>query len=138
MTTTYSEALHRAGVTVPDPLLADIEVPVLTGMQRQGDVLITPCAPTSGGTDVPAEGVPVVRGEATGNTHLLMVDRGSGVTWQPTVGGDPLILGVLCVPDGAVAHLLHTDEHGVNAMGPGSYLLRGKREQADEVRRVAD
>jgi hypothetical protein len=140
MTTTYREALDRAGVTVPDETLADLEVPVLTGVQRQGDVLIVPRGPLTGSDAeraamVPADGVPVVRGEATGNTHLLMTDRGSGVSWLPATG---LLLGVLTVPDGAVAHLIHTDEHGVNAIGPGIYEMRGKREQAEEVRRVAD
>ena len=138
MTTTYREALDRAGVTIPDDALADLEIPVLTTMQRQGDVLIVPShdTPPAGG-EIPPEGVAVVRGEATGNTHLLMVDRGSGVTWHPSAR-DPLVLGTLTVPDDAVAHLLHTDEHGVNAIGPGCYVLRGKREQAEEVRRVAD
>lgn len=32
----------------------------------------------------------------------------------------------------------HTDEHGANAMGPGTYVVRGKREEADAIRRVAD
>ena len=40
--------------------------------------------------------------------------------------------------DGSVAHLIHTDEHGCNAVGPGVYVLHGKREQAEEIRRVAD
>jgi hypothetical protein len=45
---------------------------------------------------------------------------------------------VLDVPEGAVAYLIHTDEHGANGIGPGTYRLTGKREQADEIRRVAD
>lgn len=47
-------------------------------------------------------------------------------------------LGTLHVPDGAVAWLIHTDEHGVNGIGPGTYRLHGKIEQAEEIRRVAD
>jgi hypothetical protein len=137
--TTLRTALERANVTVPDELIADLEVPVLTGVQRQGDVLIVPTKPSARpqGSPVPAEGVAVVQGEATGNTHLLMVDRGSGVLWHPVADGG-VLLGTLYVPEGAVAHLIHTDEHGVNAAGPGTYRLTGKREQADEIRRVAD
>lgn len=144
-TLTLGEALARHQITVADELLADIEVPVLTGPQRQGDVLIIP-RPLAGRTElaqmtlVGREGVPVVRGEATGNTHLLDAVTGT-VHWQPTTstgtGGD-LRLGVLHVDEGAVAMLLHTDEHGANGIGPGTYVLTGKREQAEEIRRVAD
>jgi hypothetical protein len=42
------------------------------------------------------------------------------------------------VPEGETADLIHTDEHGCNTMGPGLYVIRGKRERADEIRRVAD
>lgn len=143
-TLTLGEALARHDITVADELLADIEVPVLTGPQRQGDVLIIP-RPAAGRAEVAQmtvvgrEGVPVVRGEATGNTHLLDAVTGT-VHWQPTAGtGDgDLRLGVLHVDEGAVAMLLHTDEHGANGIGPGTYLLTGKREQAEEIRRVAD
>lgn len=87
-------------------------------------------------TLVPAEGVAVVRGEAGGNTHLLVAD--GPVLWSPARGRTGgTALGLLTVPAGAVAYLLHP-EHGANAMGPGSYLLRRQRQQADQVRVVAD
>lgn len=148
-TMTISDALARHDITVADELLAEIEVPVLTGPQRQGDVLILP-RPAAGKAELGAmtpvgrAGVAVVRGEATGNTHLL--DAVSGVVlWTPDMSGsrDGLTLGVLYVGDNAdggpgVAHLLHTDEHGCNGIGVGTYVLRGKREQAEIERRVAD
>lgn len=140
---TFAVILDRAGVSVPDVDLADIEVPVLSGVQRQGDVLVIPKALTDKQSallkPVPLEGIAVVRGEATGNTHLL---HGEGdVTWAPiTDPRDPnaVLLGVLKVAKRAVAWLIHTDEHGVTGIGPGSYVLHGKREQADLIRRVAD
>jgi len=142
---TLTTILDRANVSVPDDLLADLVVPVLTGPQRQGDVLIVPRPPlgaAEGSTlhPIPATGVAVVRGEATGNTHLLQPETGCTVLWAPHVATDPadVLLGVLSVPGGAVAWLIHTDEHGANGIGPGTYVLRGKREQADELRRVAD
>lgn len=142
MTMTLSTALARHDITVADELLADIEVPILTGPQRQGDVLILPrphlgAAELAAMVAVPREGVAVVRGEATGNTHLLDAVQGV-VRWAAHVArsADDLTLGVLDV-DG-VAHLIHTDEHGCNAIGPGTYVLHGKREMADEIRRVAD
>lgn len=131
---TFTEILGSAGVSVPDPGLADLAVPVLDGVQRQGDVLVFPDAAAHADTPIPRGGVPVVRGEATGNTHLLM---GAG-SWQPAGTGDGVLLGFLVVPEGGEAWLIHTDEHGVNGIAPGAYRLHGKRELADEIRRVQD
>lgn len=143
--TTLSSILARADVTTPDPDLAELIVPVLTGPQRQGDVGIWP-RPALGAAErdafsaVPAAGTPVVRGEATGNTHLLMPDAGCQILYRRNTSADlaDVLLGVLHVPDGAVAWLIHTDEHGANGIGPGTYRLTGKREQAEELRRVQD
>ena len=85
-------------------------------------------------TAVPVEGVRVVRGEATGNAHILHAD--GPAMWAPS--SDGLRLGVLHVPAGSVAWLIHTDEHGANGIAAGTYVVTGKREQADEIRRVAD
>lgn len=144
MSMTLTEALSRHNIQVADELLADIEVPVLTGTQRQGDVLIVPRAAAGRAelatmAPVPREGVAVVRGEATGNTHLLDAVQGD-VRWLAHEGrtGTDLVLGVLFVGDDSVANLIHTDEHGCNAIGAGTYVLHGKREQAEQVRRVAD
>lgn len=140
-TMTLTAALARHNITVADDLLADIEVPVLTGPQRQGDVLIVPRPPAGRAeleqmAPVGRDGVQVVRGEATGNTHLLDAVDGD-VRWLATPT-DALAFGVLYVGPGGVANLLHTDEHGCNAIGPGTYRLVGKREMADEIRRVQD
>jgi hypothetical protein len=143
MATTYAEALNKIGVTIPDHLAADAEVPVLTGVQAQGDLLIVPA--TADEFDVskvvwetmPSAGVQVVVGEATGNTHWL--HRGfesPNVQWARLDAG--LRLAAVNVPEGQSAELIHTDEHGANAMGPGCYVIRGKQELADQIRRVAD
>jgi hypothetical protein len=141
VTATLSDLLNPLGITIPDGLLADLKVPVLAGPQRQGDVLILPTGPAaSRGDTVPAAGVAVVRGEATGNTHLLQpASWGGPIFWTaaPQRAGS-LLLGTLTVPDGSCAYLIHTDEHGANGIGAGTYALHGKREQADEARRVAD
>lgn len=130
-------ALHD--IAVPDETIAAVEVPVLAGPQRQGDVMIVPREPLTkaeraAARPVPREGVAVVRGEATGNTHLLHAE--GDVLWAERSGD--LLLGVLEIPAGATAYLIHTDEHGANGIAPGTYALHGKREQADEIRRVAD
>lgn len=162
MSTTFAEVLGAHGITIPDETLAELEVPVLTGPQRQGDVAVFPrgrngevavldergqpvvIGPLTAGEVklaklVPSEGIAVVRGEATGNTHLLhaagtcrWLEKGTAL------GGDSVLLGVLEVGDGAECFLIHTDEHGANGIGPGTYRLHGKREQADEIRRVHD
>lgn len=134
-TTTYEKILGKHDVEIPPHLIADAEVPVLVGLQTQGDVAIVPTRPGKSAAQViPAEGVPVVRGEAGGNTHLLVGD--DAVLWHPAQGGGTP-LGLVTVPAGAVAYLLHP-EHGAMGIGPGSYLLRRQREQADTIRMVAD
>jgi hypothetical protein len=134
---TYEEVMTPLGITIPEHLVADAEVPVLTGPQRQGDLMIVPSregawryldfAPVGAG-------VQVVHGEATGNTHWLHGDQ--AVTWARVDARQ--VVGVVEVPQGAVAYLIHTDEHGSNGIGPGRYEIRRKREQADEIRLVQD
>jgi hypothetical protein len=133
---TFTEVLALADVT-PIGDLADLTVPVLTGPQRQGDIGVWPTSmignPTvPDGDPIPREGVTVVRGEATGNTHIL---HGDGTYARVDEG---IVLGYLTVPPGGEAWLIHTDEHGANGIGPGCYRLTGKREMADEIRRVVD
>lgn len=138
-TATFSDVLGRHNVTVPDQTIAEITVPVLSGPQRQGDIGIFPREPLTPGersmaVTVPAAGIAVVRGEATGNTHMLSAD--GPVLWLEKSAG--LVLGVIEVAPSATGYLIHTDEHGANGLAPGCYRIHGKREQADEIRRVAD
>lgn len=137
MTATYDAVLSAHGVTIPAHLEAQAAIPVLTCLQVQGDVAIIPTRPgMKKGTLVPSSGIAVVRGESGGNTHLLVTE--GPVSWAPVVGNPTVLdLGVVTVPKGATAFLLHP-EHGANAMGAGSYTLRRQREQADELRMVAD
>lgn len=126
--------IDRHGVTVDEHLDRDDIVPVLTGLQFQGDVAVIPTQPTIiTGPPVPKAGIPVVRGENGGHTHLLL---GEGhVFWD--AGGSDLALGVLTVADGATAWLAHP-EHGYAGIGTGTYEIRRQREQAESVRMVAD
>ena len=128
---TYGSALALIGVTVPDHLRAEADVPVLTAPQAQGDLLIVP-APAPEAVvwqPLPAEGEQLVHGEATGNTHWLHGGFDSpGVRWARAGIEDALIVGYLNVPDGQTAMLVHTDEHGANGIGAGTYEIRRKRE----------
>lgn len=138
MQMTYADALEKVGVTVPDHLVADAEVPVLTGVQGQGDLLIVPIESTSAEmVPLPDAGAQVVFGEATGNSHWLYRGFDSpGVMFARVTDGQRI--AVVSVPEGQSAQLIHTDEHGSNGIGPGLYGIHEKREQADEIRRVTD
>ena len=83
---------------------------------------------------VPAEGIPVVRGEAGGNTHSCCSRpapsagrRSTGSAW--TSASSPS-------PDGAVGYLAHPST--ATWVSARWYVLRRQREQADEIRMVAD
>lgn len=133
---TLATLIAEHGVDVHDHLDRDDIVPVHDALQLQGDVAVIPTLEPArvDAVQVPAEGIPVVRGEAGGNTHLLLAS--GSVTWSPT-GRVGLDLGVITVSDGAVAYLAHP-EHGYLGIGPGAYTVRRQREQADEIRMVAD
>lgn len=138
MTMTFADALQKVGVSVPDHLISDAEVPVLTGVQAQGDLLIVPIESTKAKlTRLPVKGVQVVFGEATGNSHWLHAGFESpGIEFARVESGQAI--AVVRVPEGQSAQLIHTDEHGSNGIGPGLYAIHEKREQADEIRRVTD
>lgn len=121
-------------------LAAEWDVPTVTGLQHQGDVSVVPAdmvrdyrTPTG---VVPRAGVAVVRGESGGNTHRLLAEGDVRFDLR-TASATDLTLGSLHVPAGATAWLDHP-EHGNTGIAPGSYVLRRKREQAEELRMVAD
>lgn len=121
-------------------LAVELDIPVHTGLQHQGDVSVIPARMVrdfaTPETLVPQRGVPVVRGESGGNTHLLLADGPVSFETRPASASD-LTLGCLTVPAGSIAYLDHP-EHGNSGIGPGSYVIRRKREQADELRLIAD
>ena len=132
---TLEQLMTKHDVEVPEHLIADAEVPVCRGMSRQGDVAVIPMrkGKVTGLAAVPPEGIPVVRGENGGNTHLLVAD--GPVLFAPrTAGAD---LGTLVVPEDATAYLLHP-EHGGQAIGEGMYTVRRQREQQREIELVRD
>ena len=118
---TISQLVDTHGVDVDPHLERDALVPVSAGLQRQGDVIVIPAAIVRAGSEattlVPRDGVPVVRGEAGGNTHLLLAD--GPVRWD-TAPRD-LTLGVLTVEAGAVAfeEFLAGDNHREDGLVAG-------------------
>jgi hypothetical protein len=135
--TTITEIMTPAGVEIPAHLEAQAEVPVISGKpQRQGDVIVLPmrAGKVAGLKPVPSAGIPVVRGEAGGNTHLLVA---AGTVSFAADDNDPQALGTLVVDKGASAYLIHA-EHGAQGIGSGTYRIRRQREQADVTRTIAD
>ena len=134
MATTF-EMIASTGVQVCTEQNFDLEIPVLDGIQRQGDVLVSPAKVTAT-TLVPALGTPVVRGENGGNTHAIYAD---GPVYVDVMAGSArdLRVAVLSVPEGSTAYLGHP-EHGYMGIAPGNYEIRRQREMAEELRMVAD
>lgn len=137
-TITHQAVADRTGITIPPHLEAQADVPVVASGWRQGDVYAARTDAT--GPDIPAvpiagKGVKVVAGEADRNSHVL---NGDG-TWQPGTVTDRLTdFGLLTVPDGGLAVLTHTGEHGSVAFGPGRWRLWGQRSFEAELRRAQD
>jgi hypothetical protein len=139
-TITNGEILSRHKIAPEGIEHLDLEVPMLTGPQRQGDILVVPCEPPKDlGKLISARGVIVVRGETSGgNAHILHALDGE-CYWSPSPTADTkLIQGCLTVGDDSAATLLHTQEHNVIGVGPGFYEIRRQREYQGEWRRVSD
>ena len=115
----------------------EADIPVLTGAQRQGDVLVFPITPPAKwpkSGPVPLDGVVVVGSEISDHTHALYGDGSVLLTegmspqrarWWWTTGNT---LGWLQVPEGGQAFLMHSDEHGALGIGPGTYQLLRQQE----------
>lgn len=102
MTNTLDAVMSPHGVAIPEHLEAQAEVPLRSGMQRQGDVLVSPMRPgeIAGLQPVAPEGVAVVRDEAGGNTQLLVGEGVVSFAQAPATRGG-LALGSLVVEEGA-------------------------------------
>lgn len=136
-TATLGQLIERHHVDVLDHLDRDLEVPVLDGIQMQGDLAVigTSSPPTvTTAKRVPAEGIPVIEAVGGGHEHRLLASAPGTATFAfaTRTGQD---IGVLEAT--APAYLAHP-EHGYLGIAPGSYVLRRQREQSDEERLVAD
>jgi hypothetical protein len=137
MSKTLGTLIETHGIDVEDHLDRELTVPVHTGLQRQGDVIVVPNPAAKAATiPVPATGVPVVRGEAGGNTHAIVADGPVFCDVRQATARN-LTLALLTVPEGSIAYLAHP-EHAYSGIGAGTYTIRRQREQADELRMVQD
>lgn len=134
MVHTNKSVLERFQVSDLSLEFPEAEVAVVSGNQRQGDVLVLKVTTKHQGSPL-GKGVQVVASEASSNTHTL---HGDGL-WEPNPrAGEDLVQGWLTVPAGGEAFLIHTEEHSALGMGEGTYEIRRQREYAGLWRRVAD
>lgn len=143
---TNTSILEHHGIALDGIEHLDLEVPIITGNQRQGDVYLLKVTRdhTKNAKPITKAGVVVVRAETnTANTHTLhtLSDAGGDCLWQANPQADAedeLVQGWLTVPTGSEATLIHTEEHNVLGIGAGTYEIRRQREFAGEWQRVAD
>jgi hypothetical protein len=133
---TMEQLIEATGLEVLTELDREVAIPLLSGTQRQGDVLVLPRPGITAKTPVPKAGTPVVRGEAGGNTHAIQAD-GEVFCDVLTPSPNDLVVARLVVSEGAEAVLCHP-EHGFNRIAPGDYEIRRQREMAEQARMVAD
>ncbi|MEV6827323.1 hypothetical protein [Amycolatopsis sp. NPDC051102] len=126
-----AELLDRTGLDVLDHLDRQVTVPVIDGLQAQGDLIVLPLAllgwlpSRRDWWELPAEGRELVRGEAGNNPHTLVADRGTCrmTTWL----GDPERLAIAVFENTAPVWLIHP-EHGATGIAPGAWFVRRQRE----------
>ena len=143
VTITNEAVLSRHGIDMSGLEMPDLEVPILSASQRQGDVLVRKIETRSvpGAEVIGLDGVVVVRAEtASANTHTLFALSGV-CRWTPNpAAADPieLVEGWLVVEETAEAVLIHTEEHNVVGIGAGTYEIRRQREFDENWQRVFD
>jgi hypothetical protein len=137
-TQTLGELAGRHGFAVLEHLEAEAEVPVVGGLQAQGDLLIIPVSSyrVSGErAEVAAAGLAVIAAVGSGHEHRLFAGA-PGTAWF-TAGAHQGMADIGVLQCTGPAYVLHP-EHGAAGIAAGTYVLRRQREQADEERLVAD
>lgn len=139
MNHTLGEITARTGFAVLEHLEAETQVPVLPGLQAQGDLFVIPKDSTGrhaagSAAEIPKAGIAVIDAIGSGHEHRLFAGAPATAWWTPAATSGQDIGTLECTEP---AYLLHP-EHGATGIAPGAYLLRRQREQADEERLVAD
>ena len=133
-TMTLSDLTRRTGLTVLDHLEQQLTIPVIDGLQAQGDLIVIPLdliqdvtiAATARLRPVPAAGVELLRGAAGGNPHTLVAEPGTCQWTTDVIDRQSLALGVLQATE--IVYLIHP-EHGGTGIAPGTYTIRRQRER---------
>lgn len=137
---TLAQLTERTGFEVLEHLEGQVAIPVIDGLQAQGDLIVVPLrllpqvrltgwanrADWAGWRAVPRQGIELLRSAAGGNPHTLMADPGT-CRWTTAVY-DPVHLALGVLTTTATAYLIHP-EHGATGIAPGTYLVRRQRER---------
>ncbi|WP_242902785.1 hypothetical protein [Actinomadura terrae] len=143
MTETMTE--KESDLAALDHLERSAVVPVVSGLQAQGDLIVIPLPMIAGSVqvwpgaqwqDVPPAGIELLLSAVGGNPHTLVAEPGT-CRWTTRVSDeDSLALGVF--EAAAVVYLMHA-EHGASGCAPGVYVVRRQRERdGSRMRVVAD
>lgn len=123
-----AELLARTGLDVLAHLDRQVDVPVIDGLQAQGDLIVIPDDMTgsayvrAGWHALPAEGAELVRGGDGTNPHTLV-----GSCELTIQVADPEGLAVAAIDNRVPVYLVHP-EHGATGIAPGRWLVRRQRE----------
>ncbi|GLZ14952.1 hypothetical protein Acsp04_51870 [Actinomadura sp. NBRC 104425] len=131
---TLADLTRRTGMDVLGHLEREAAIPVVDGLQAQGDLIVVPLAMLPQVTIraaaawrwVPEAGVEVVRGVAGGNPHTLVADPRTCQWTTQLTDRDGLAVGALRAA--APVYLVHP-EHGGTGIAPGTYVIRRQRER---------
>ncbi|MGW5052553.1 hypothetical protein [Actinokineospora sp. NPDC004072] len=132
-----TELLDRTRLHALDHLERDLTIPVIDGLQAQGDLIVIPTRLVPNlrwhySRMVPAEGVELVRGVAGNNPHTLVADE--GVCWIYSAH-DSLRLAIAVIENSAPAYLVHP-EHGGTGIAPGTWVIRRQQERGRGHRKL--
>jgi hypothetical protein len=143
-TLTLADLTTRTGLDVLGHLEREVTIPVIDGIQAQGDLLVIPMTFLATGSgrgtgrrvsiadsarwhEVTGTGVEVLRAGSGGNPHTLVADPGT-CRWTTGVA-DPQQLALGALSTTGVAYLIHP-EHGGSGIAPGTYIIRRQRERS--------
>ena len=130
-TMTLSALTTLTGLDVFDYLDQEVSVPVIDGMQAQGDLIVVPhilladsvrTVSWSRYVHVPLSGVELLRSAAGGNPHSLVADEGS-CTWSTARAGLPTPRAGHPSDTEVTAYLIHP-EHGADRNRTGALRHR--------------
>jgi hypothetical protein len=137
MTLTLAELTDRTGLDVLDHLEREVHIPIVDGLQAQGDLIVIPLHLLDDAfvpvwarwRVVPQSGLELLRGAGGGNPHTLVADPG-GCEWTSGVS-DRQLLAIGALRAIRPAYLIHP-EHGGTGIAPGTYLVRRQRERSTQ------
>ena len=141
-TLTLADLTDRTGLDVLGHLERELTIPVIDGLQAQGDLVVVPHVDLGEviilryqqWREVPRTGIEVLRSAAGGNPHTLVADP--GICHWTTGVRDPRVLAIGALTTSGAAYLIHP-EHGGTGIAPGTYVIRRQRERSGRWDREA-